>query len=89
MQMRVVNRLSYASVLESRQHSLLPAWQWPCGLMLLTWLLVHIYSFIRYNYYGGTPWQHVTLWVSNRGTQCHTHGLGHSTVSNINAEHGL
>lgn len=62
--MRVVSRLSYASVLEARQHSLLPTWQGPAWLMFVTWLVVHIYSFIRYNYYGNSPWQHVTLWVS-------------------------
>jgi hypothetical protein len=65
LQMRVVASLSYASALESRQHSMLPAWQWPTWLMLLTWLVVHVYSFIRYNLYGETPWQHVTLWVSH------------------------
>ena len=62
--MRVVGRLSYASTLEARQHSLLPAWQWPTWLMLLTWLVVHIYSFIRYNHYGGSAWHTVILWVS-------------------------
>ena len=62
-QMRVVYRLSYASTLEARQHSLLADWQGSAWVMFLTWLVVHIYSFIRYNYYGGTPWQHVTLWV--------------------------
>jgi hypothetical protein len=65
MQMRVVARLSYASTLEARQHSLLPSWQWPTWLMFWTWLTVHIYSFIRYNYYGGSPWYTVTLWVSD------------------------
>lgn len=72
LQMRVVLRLSYASTLEGRQHSLLPAWQWPAWLMFWTWLIVHVYSFIRYNLYGGTPWQHVTMWVSHqRGSLAH------------------
>jgi len=69
--MRVVHRLSYASTLEARQHSLLPAWQWPTWLMVTTWLLVHIYSFIRYCQYGDTAWQHVTLYVSKHVTPCH------------------
>lgn len=62
--MRIVARLSYASTLEARQHSLLPAWQWPTWLMFTTWLIVHVYSFIRYNYYGNTAWYTVILWVS-------------------------
>jgi hypothetical protein len=61
--MRVVPRLSYAKTLEARQHSLLPAWQWPTWLMLGTWLVVHIYSFIRYNYYGGMCHTHRSLSV--------------------------
>jgi hypothetical protein len=61
--MRIVPSLGYASILEARQHSLLPTWQWPATLMFVTWLVVHIYSFIRYNYYGGSPWQHIILWV--------------------------
>jgi hypothetical protein len=63
LQMRLVPSLRYASTLEARQHPLLPTWQWPCGLMFVTWLVVHVYSFIRYNYYGGSHWQHVILWV--------------------------
>lgn len=74
VQMRVVARLSYASTLEARQHSLLPSWQWPTWLMFWTWLTVHIYSFIRYNYYGGSAWYTVILWVSDaaclRGHAC-------------------
>ena len=46
--------------------SLLPAWQWPTWLMFWTWLVVHIYSFIRYNYYGGAAWQSVILWILNK-----------------------
>lgn len=66
LQMRVVPRLSYAQALEARQHSLLPSWQWPTWLMFWTWLAVHIYSFIRYNYYGGAAWQSVILWILNK-----------------------
>jgi hypothetical protein len=69
-QMRVVPRLTYAAALEKRQHSLLPCWQWPTWLMLFTWLVVHIYSFIRYNLYGNSPWQHVTMWVSTDILSC-------------------
>jgi hypothetical protein len=62
--MRVVPSLTYASTLEARQYSLLATWQGPAALMFFTWLVVHIYSFIRYNYFGGAAWQHVTMWVS-------------------------
>ncbi|KAF6264152.1 hypothetical protein COO60DRAFT_221410 [Scenedesmus sp. NREL 46B-D3] len=66
LEMRVVQSLSYASSLEARQHPLLAAWQWPSALMFITWLVVHIYSFIRYNYYGGSPWQSIILWILNK-----------------------
>lgn len=66
LQMRIVPSLSYARSLEARQHSLLPTWQWPTWLMFWTWLVVHIYSFIRYNYYGGAAWQSVILWILNK-----------------------
>jgi len=90
LQMRVVHRLSYASTLEARQHSLLPAWQWPTWLMFSTWLVVHIYSFIRYNLYGGSPWQHVTLWVSTRQHVASHHtcrGGYHSTPHQTTPRH--
>ncbi|KAF6252053.1 hypothetical protein COO60DRAFT_1644375 [Scenedesmus sp. NREL 46B-D3] len=66
LEMRVVQSLSYASSLEARQHPLLAAWQWPSALMFVTWLVVHIYSFIRYNYYGGSPWQSIIMWILNK-----------------------
>jgi hypothetical protein len=61
--MRVVPSLAYAATLEARQHSLLPAWQWPWWLMLATWLLAHTFCLLRFCYFGKMPWQHVTLWV--------------------------
>uniref|UniRef100_A0A383WAI8 Pyrroline-5-carboxylate reductase catalytic N-terminal domain-containing protein n=1 Tax=Tetradesmus obliquus TaxID=3088 RepID=A0A383WAI8_TETOB len=66
LEMRIVASLSYAATLEARQHSLLPAWQWPTWLMATTWLLVHTYSFIRYNYYGNAAWYTVILWITNK-----------------------
>lgn len=74
LQMRIVSRLSYASTLEARQHSLLPAWQWPAWLMFITWLVVHAYSFIRYCYFGGTSWVNIILYVSDAVPG--RHGLG-------------
>jgi hypothetical protein len=61
--MRVVPSLSYAATLEARQHSLLPAWQWPWWLMASTWLLAHTFCLLRFCFFGRMPWHHVTLWV--------------------------
>ena len=60
----VVPSLSYATAMEARQKALLPNWQTPFLVMVVTWVLCHIYSFIRYNYYGGSSWENVTMWVS-------------------------
>jgi hypothetical protein len=79
----VVPSLNYAAALEGRQKALLPNWQTPFLVMFVTWLLCHIYSFIRYNYYGGSSWENVTMWVSccsglhlsalSRKLVCHVH----------------
>lgn len=61
----VVPSLGYAGRLEGRQNALLPNWQTPLLLMFTTWVLCHIYTFIRYNYFGGTAWENITMWVSD------------------------
>lgn len=83
--MLVVPSLAYAATLEARQHSLLPAWQWPWWLMVATWLLAHTFCLLHFCYFGGMQWQHVTLWVRHRGSSpgrqstiqcCHWHDAG-------------
>jgi hypothetical protein len=62
----VVPSLSYAASMEARHKALLPEWQVPFVVMTTTWLCCQIYTFIRYNYYGGSSWTNVTMWVSSQ-----------------------
>lgn len=62
-----VPSLLHSNAMERRHRGLMAEWQLPLAVTVTTWLVCHVYSFIRYNYFGGSGWESITMWVSQTG----------------------
>ncbi|KIZ03649.1 hypothetical protein MNEG_4312 [Monoraphidium neglectum] len=66
LEVRTGPGLRYASTLEARQRGVLTDWQVSFWVMLISWVLMQIYTAVRYNQYGNEPWEHIVMWITNK-----------------------
>ncbi|KAG2446834.1 hypothetical protein HYH02_008394 [Chlamydomonas schloesseri] len=56
----------YAATLEGWHRTVFADWQMPTVVMTVTFILLEIFTAIRYNLYGKEPWDHMILWITNK-----------------------